>query len=132
MRFSLTCNVVMKNVHTQYIKRRSANSVLSTIKRPNEQVLMKLLYSFSVPIITYACEVKEFSYSDMNDCNIALNDAIRRIFSYNRWESVRTLRQILGYQDLYTIFAVRRRKFLSALPLVRNRTLLLLHNSITE
>ena len=48
----------------------------------------------------------------MRQCNIALNDAIRRIFSYNRWESTRLLRQQQGYPNLYEIFYDRREKFL--------------------
>ena len=95
-------------------------------------VLMKLLYSFSVPILTYASEIKEFSYSDMNDCNVALNDAIRRIFSYNRWESIRTLRQQLGYNDLTTIFAIRRRKFYAKIPHMHNETVLALYYCISQ
>ena len=106
--------------------RRSANSVLSAINKLNEQVAMRLLYSFSVPILTYAAEIKQFSYSDMNECNVALNDAIRRIFSYNRWESIRTLRQQLGYKDLYSIFAIRRRNFFQNFRQLRNRTIVTL------
>ena len=63
--------------------RRSANSIVSSVKKPNEQVLMMLLYTFSVPILTYACDVKQFSCSEMQACQVALNDAIRRIFSFH-------------------------------------------------
>ena len=59
---------------------RAANSLLSSLQKPNELVMMKLLYSMCVPIISYAAEVKFFKSSDMHTCNVALNDAIRRIF----------------------------------------------------
>ena len=72
----------------------SANSILRSLKRPNELVLMKLLYSNCVPNLTYCAEVKELTSSDMNRSNVALNDSIRRIFSYNRWECTRYLRQL--------------------------------------
>ena len=98
----------------------------------NEQVSMKLLYSFSVPILTYAAEVKQFSYNDMNECNIALNDSIRRIFSYNRWESIRYLRTQFGYQDLYTIFAIRRRNFFGNFQFLRNYTIVTLTKSVAN
>ena len=104
--------------------RRSANSVVSSVKKPNEQVLMKLLYTFSVPILTYACDVKRFSCSEMRDCQTALNDAIRRIFSFNRWESIRHLRESLGYCDLYTLFSVGSRSFMNKLQSMRNATIL--------
>ena len=90
---------------------RSANSILSAHRKPNEMVLMKLLYSICVPILSYAAEVKVFSYSDMHSCNVALNDSIRRIFSFHRWESPRELRQQLKLPNLYEIFASRKTRF---------------------
>ena len=111
--------------------RRSANSVLSSLEKMNEQISMKMLYSFSVPILTYTAEIKQFSYSDMNECNVALNDSIRRIFSYNRWESIRSLRQQLGYQDLYTIFATRRRNFFNNFRYLRNHSILTLWKHVS-
>ena len=106
--------------------RCSANSILSTVKKPGEPTQMHLLYSFSVPILTYAAEVKCLSYNDMHKCAVALNDAIRRIFSFNRWESIRSLRLTLGYDDLFTIFARRRNKFTSQIRSLNNASLSLL------
>ena len=91
---------------------RSVNSVLSVLKKPDESVLMSLLYSNCVPILANGAEVVEYSASDMRTCNTALNDAIRRIFSYHRWESIRQLRQNLGFPNIYEIFGKRSKKFL--------------------
>ena len=90
---------------------RAANSVLTSLQKPNELVLMKILYSMCVPILSYAAEVKYFKSSDMHDCNVALNNAIRRIFSFKRWESPRQLRQSLNFPNLYEIFASRKSCF---------------------
>ena len=84
-------------------------------------VLMTLLYSNCVPCLSYAAEVKDLSSSEMNNCNVALNDSIRRIFSYNRWESTRTLRQQLGFQNISEMFHSRRDSFLSQCLKLRNR-----------
>ena len=92
---------------------------------------MRLLYAYSVPILTYASEVKVFSHSDMNNCNVAVNDAIRRIFSFHRWESIRTLRQQFGYKDLTTTFALRKRKFRATLPDMGNPTVSALHHLVS-
>ena len=111
--------------------RCSANSILTAVKKPTEPVLMRLLYSFSVPILTYASEAKSFSASDMHNLTVALNDSIRKVFSFHRWESIRTLRNELGYYDLTTIFAQRRQKFLSQMHLVENQSLSVLRSLST-
>ena len=110
--------------------RCSSNSILTAIHKPSEQVSMMLLYSFSVPILTYASEVKRFSCSEMHTCQVALNDSIRRIFSYNRWESIRTLRSSFGYHDLYTLFELRRRTFLAKIPIMGNSVVNSLRNIV--
>ena len=70
----------------------------------------------NILLLTYASSVKCFSSKDMADCTTALNDAIRKIFSFNRWESVRVLRMNFGYKSLVEIFAIASKKFLSSLP----------------
>ena len=90
----------------------ASNSILKSVTRPNELVLMNLLYSHCVPNLTYCAEVKEFSSSCLSKCNVALNDSIRYIFSYNRWESTRYLRQQLNLPNIVEIFHSRRRCFM--------------------
>ena len=88
-----------------------ALSILRSKMIQNELVLMNFLYSHCVPIITNCAEVKELSSVDLNKCNVALNDSIRFIFSYNRWESTRFLRQQLKFPNIVEIFHSRRRCF---------------------
>ena len=111
----------------------SSNSVLRSLRKPNELVLMNLLYSNCVPNLTYCAEIKELNSADTNKYNVALNNCIRSIFSYNRWESTRQLRQQLSFPNISEIFATRRANFLrknceSANHVIRDisRTLLLL------
>ena len=102
---------------------RSTNTVLNVLHGPSEDVQMKLLYSVCVPIITYACEVLNFSHKEMESLHVAVNDAIRKIFSYNRWQSIRNLRESFGYRSITEIFALRRRSFEQRLPCIGNATL---------
>ena len=95
---------------------RSSNAILNVLNKPTENVLMHLLYTNCVPTLTYACNVKCFSSKDMGDCTTALNDAIRKIFSFNRWESVRELRTSFGYKSLTEIFSLASNKFVKSLP----------------
>ena len=88
--------------------RSSANTILNVLNRPSNKVMLKLLYSNCVPVMTYACEIRSHSSSDMLEMNVALNDCIRKIFTYDRWESTRFLRLSHGYDSITEIFAKRK------------------------
>ena len=102
---------------------RSSNSILNVLNGPSNDVQMKLLYSICVPIITYACDVVVYNHNELQSLHVALNDAIRKIFSYNRWESIKTLRESRGYLSVTQIFATRKLSFESLLPEIGNATL---------
>ena len=99
---------------------RASNSILRAVKKPNELIQLHLLYANCIPILTYASAVKEYSSRQMQECNTAVNDALRLIFGYNRWESVRDLRNSLGYKSLTELFHVAKRKFDMSLLSHRN------------
>ena len=107
--------------------RSAANTVLNVHQKPSEQILMKMLYATCVPHLTYASDVILYSAAQMQPLNVALNDCIRRIFTYNRWESVRFLRLSFGYPSLIEIFESRSRKFFKQLSKLGNTTLECLH-----
>ena len=90
---------------------RASNSILRAKNKPSEEVMLHLLYSSCVPVLTYACAVKEYPSRQMQDCCTAMNDALRFLFGYNRWESVRTLRQSFGYKSLVEMFHRAKTKF---------------------
>ena len=106
---------------------RSSNTILNALTGPSEIVQMKLLYNICVPIITNACEVTTFSGKEMESLHIAVNDSIRRVFSYHRWESIKTWRESLGFLLVTEIFAKRKQGFESKLPHTGNAILLFLH-----
>ena len=93
---------------------RASNSILRVLDDAHEMIQLTLLYTNCVPIITYASGVKQFSSAEMSDCNVALNNALRKIFGFNRWESVRTLRENSGFPSLYELFQKARRRFIAS------------------
>ena len=105
---------------------RSFNSIMSAIQKPNSLVLMNILYSNCVPNLTFAAEVKDLPSREINGLNVALNDSIRRIFSYNRWESTRTLRQQLGFPNITEIFHQQRKRFMTCCQKSGNLVILFL------
>ena len=82
--------------------------------------MMKILYTICVPTLLYACNVKEYSGSEVIDFNTAVNDAVRKIYSFNRWESVRHLRIEQGYESIHEMFYRQRESFSRQLPLIGN------------
>jgi len=90
---------------------RASNSILSGRNIQNETVQMALLYSNCIPILSYGFCVKNFLARDMRQLNTAVNNAIRRIFSYHRWESIRQLRLSLNYRSIEEIFARSKKAF---------------------
>ena len=92
--------------------RRSANCILNTMYKPSEEVMMHLLYTNCIPIVTYGSQVKEYGSRDKHDVTVAINDCIRKIFGFNRWKSVRELRQQMGYKGIEEIFALQKARFL--------------------
>ena len=94
---------------------RASNSILRATTKPSEEVMLQLLYSCCIPILTYASAVKDFSSRQLQNCTTAVNDALRLIFGFNRWESVRTLRESFGYKSLVDLFHRAKNKFDSSL-----------------
>ena len=89
---------------------------LHIVSKPSEEILLGLLYSNCVPILTYACSVKQYPSKLMQNCNTAVNNALCLIFGYHRWESIRMLRDSFSYKSLIDIFGFARKKFHNVLP----------------
>ena len=86
-------------------------TALANVVRPFK--LLDFHHTNCIPIISYASAVREFSANDMRRCHVAVNNVIRRIFSFAVWQSVRDLPISHGYKSVYEIFAVTKSKFLS-------------------
>ena len=110
---------------------RASNSILNVLMKPDEVVLMHLLETNCIPILSYACSIKSFSARDMSECNIAMNNAIRKIFTFNRWESIRSLREAFGLGSVYDIFAEARKIFLKNLVHHHNSILRTIKNNMS-
>ena len=91
---------------------RATNSILHSLPGAHEHILITLLYCNCVPILTYACSVKEYSATEMSNCNTAVNNALRKVFGFTRWESIRSLRECFGMKSLYDIFKTCQDKFI--------------------
>ena len=104
----------------------SANTILNALHGPSKEVQMKLLYTNCVPLLTYACDVRKDSSRELTQMEVAVNDSIRKIFTYNRWESTRFLRMSHGFDSVTEIFAKRKESFLNKIRFTNNPVLVTL------
>merc|ERR1711911_109336 len=101
----------------------SVNSILSSVQKPRENVLMQLLFSNCVPKLTFGAAVKDVNASEMNQFNVALNNAMRRIFGFRQWQSIRQLREIYGFSSLEAMYDKAKRRFHIGMICHKNNTL---------
>ena len=85
-----------------------------------------------VPILAYSCEALRYSSAQMHSLNVALNDSIRGIFTYNRWESVRYLRMTFDYPSFTEIVHNRTAHFVKQIPSTQNNVLQLLASMLAD
>ena len=68
---------------------RAANSVINVLRDAHEHILLTLLYTNCVPILSYASSIKQYSATEMSNCNVAINNVLRKIFGFTQWQSIR-------------------------------------------
>lgn len=101
----------------------SVNSLLTCMTRPKEHVLLQLLYSNCIPKLSYGAAVKDMTVAEMQQMNVSVNNVIRKIFGFRRWESIRFLREFYNHDSIEVIFAKARRRFGFSLATHSNNTL---------
>ena len=110
----------------------AVNSVLSVLKKPSEHVLMQLLYSTCVPKLMYGAAVKDLTSNEKHQYNVAVNNAVRSIFKFRYWQSIRQLREFYHYEPIEVMFAKARKRFYASLVTHRNGTLRFLLSLVLE
>ena len=101
-------------IDTNSLKRSfyaACNSIFSQTATLNELVSFSLKESYCLPILTYACAAISLNPKQAAELNACWNAVYRRIFGFNKWESVRTFIHGLGRLNLHSIFKLRKVKF---------------------
>ncbi len=91
----------------------SVNSILSKCSSTSDIVKLKLLESHCLPILLYASESLNLPKFQITELNSWWNSIYRKIFNYNKWESVRSLIFMLGRLDLFHIINLRSLSFIN-------------------
>src|ERR1700690_652683 len=90
----------------------SVNTVLSKCKFTSDIVKLELLESQCLPIMLYSIESLNLSFVHVKEINCWWNSVYRKIFRYNKWESVKETICLLGRLDVLHIVTMRRLKFI--------------------
>ena len=62
--------------------------ILGNTHTMDDLIKLKLMETYCLPVLTYATAVMPLTKSQVNELNICWNSVYRRIFGFNRWESV--------------------------------------------
>ena len=92
----------------------SVNCSLSKCKYTCDMVKLQLMESHCLPILMYALESLNIKQSEVKEINSWWNSVYRKIFGYNKWESVRTLICHLGRLDILHMLTLRRICFIKS------------------
>ena len=84
--------------------------------KPPQNVLIQLLYSNCVPKLVYGAAVKDLSSAEKPQVNVSVNNAIRRIFGFRQWQSIRQLPEFYGFKPIEIMFENAKKRFHRALP----------------
>ena len=76
---------------------------------------MQLLFTNCVPRLTYGAAIKDLNASERRQLNVAVNNAMRRIFKFRQWQSIRHLREFYGFKSIETMFEIARSRFAHSL-----------------
>ena len=91
----------------------SVNVILSKCKFTSDMVKLHLLESHCLPILTYATESLNLPVSQLKEINSWWNSAYRKIFGYQKWESVKLLICMLGRLDIHHLVNLRSIQFIN-------------------
>jgi hypothetical protein len=86
----------------------SVNCIFNRSHMRSDMAKLYLTEAHCLPIIMYSLESLSLQNAQLRDINFWWNSIYRRIFNYNKWESVRNLMFELGRLDFISLYSIRR------------------------
>ena len=78
----------------------SCNCIFSKTAKCDQLLQLRLQETYCLPVISYAAAVISLSKSHLQRLNAGWNSVYRRIFGFNKWNSVKSFIHGLGFLDL--------------------------------
>ena len=105
-------------VDCSYVKRKfyaACNAVLVKCKHASDIIRLHLIKSYCLPLLTYCIGAIDLPHYKVRELGVCWNDCFRKIFHYNRWESVSELQYYCGEMPFEFIFDLCKWNFLAKL-----------------
>ena len=103
------------------------NSIISKCRYSSELVNLKLVESHCLPILSYAMESLNVNISQLKEINSWWNAVYRKLFNYNKWESVKEVICLLERLDFIHIVTLKRLNFVRAMYIGSCKNLIVDH-----
>jgi hypothetical protein len=101
----------------------SVNCIFNRSHMLSDMAKLYLAEAHCLPIIMYSLESLSLQNAQLRDINFWWNSIYRKIFNYNKWESVGDLMFELGRLDFISLYSIRKAKFIVNLCVSTNSTL---------
>jgi hypothetical protein len=98
----------------------SFNSIINKCKYASDIVKLQLLESHCLPILMYSLECLNLTPALIKEVNCWWNAVYRRIFGYNKWESVKEVICRLGRLDIHHLLNQRHLLFMKRVAVSNN------------
>ena len=111
---------------TNYIMRKfyaASNCIFSNTSGLAELLQLQLQQTYCLPILQYSSCAIKFTQSQLSTLNVCWNDVFRKIFKFNRWESVTEFIGGLGYLNFIHLWYLSVVKFIKFLMSAANGVL---------
>jgi len=101
----------------------ACNSIFMHGSGVDEIAMLTLQESYSLSVLMYAAPALTLSNKQIDELNVCWNSVIRRLFGYNRWESVKAVLMGLGRLNIKHLIMLRKTKLYRHLFLSHNKLL---------
>jgi Reverse transcriptase (RNA-dependent DNA polymerase) len=111
------------NCDIDYITRKfyaASNCIFNNSSGLDDLLQLHLQSSYCLPILQYASPALHFNKNQLRALNVCWNDVYRRIFKFNRWESVSEFIWGLGCLNFTHLWYLSVVKFIKSLLLSSN------------
>jgi len=108
---------ISMHVDCGYIKRKfyASYNYIAKCKNADEFVKLSLVKSMCLPLLTYCLGALDLPQYEVRDLGTCWNDSFRKIFHFNRWESVPEIQHYCGELSFVGMYNKYKEKFLSSI-----------------